>query len=50
VTSFRGRPEQKTVDVILRADNTIRMGLRKVFKKGVVENPHVYKKPPQASK
>jgi Rps23 Pro-64 3,4-dihydroxylase Tpa1-like proline 4-hydroxylase len=44
VTSFRGRPEQKAVDVILRADNTLRMGLRKVFKKGVVENPHVYKK------
>ncbi|MDB5017692.1 MAG: 2OG-Fe(II) oxygenase [Mucilaginibacter sp.] len=47
VTSFRGRPEQKVVDVILQADNSLRMGLRKVFKKGVVENPHVYKKPPQ---
>jgi Rps23 Pro-64 3,4-dihydroxylase Tpa1-like proline 4-hydroxylase len=45
VTSFRGRPEQKTVDIILRADNTLRMGIRKVFKQGVVENPHVYKKP-----
>lgn len=44
VTSFRGRPEQKTVDLILRVDSTVRMGLRKVFKKGVVENPHVYKK------
>jgi Rps23 Pro-64 3,4-dihydroxylase Tpa1-like proline 4-hydroxylase len=44
VTSFRGRPEQKAVDLILRADNTLRMGLRKVFKGGVVENPHVYKK------
>lgn len=44
VTSFRGRPEQKTVDLLLRADNNIRMGIRKVFKKGVIENPHVYKK------
>ncbi|MBB6127049.1 2OG-Fe(II) oxygenase [Mucilaginibacter lappiensis] len=44
VTSFRGRPEQKTVDAILRVDNSLRMGLRKVFKKGVIENPHVYKK------
>ena len=44
VTSFRGRPEQTTVDLILRADNKIRMGLRKIFKKGVIENPHVYKK------
>jgi hypothetical protein len=23
----------------------LRMGLRKVFKKGVKENPHVYKRP-----
>ncbi len=46
VTSFRGRPEQKAVDVILRADNSIRSGIRKVFKKGMVEkNPHMYKKP-----
>ena len=47
VTSFRGRPEQKTVDLLLRVDSTVRMGIRKVFKKGVVENPHVYKKPKQ---
>lgn len=45
VTSFRGRPEQTVVDAILRVDSTLRMGLRKIFKKGVVENPHVYKKP-----
>jgi Rps23 Pro-64 3,4-dihydroxylase Tpa1-like proline 4-hydroxylase len=44
VTSFRGRPEQKAVDTILRVDNSVRMGIRKVFKKGIVENPHVYKK------
>lgn len=44
VTSFRGRPEQKAVDVILRVDNTVRMGLRKIFNKGITEKPHVYKK------
>jgi len=47
VTSFRGRPEQKAVDLILRADASLRMGLRKIFRKGIVENPHVYKKDDQ---
>ncbi len=44
VTSFRGRPEEKIKDKILQADAKLRMGIRKVFKKGIVENPHVYKK------
>jgi len=44
VTSFRGRPENKFKDVILQFDAMLRMGLRKIFKKGVKENPHVYKK------
>ena len=44
VTSFRGRPEQKIRDVILQADSVLRMGIRKVFSKGVVETNHVYKK------
>jgi len=44
VTSFRGRPGQKVKDVILQADAFLRMGVRKVFKKGITENPHVYKK------
>jgi Rps23 Pro-64 3,4-dihydroxylase Tpa1-like proline 4-hydroxylase len=44
VTSFRGRPEQKVRDFVLRADIAARMALRKVFKMGVVENKHVYKK------
>ncbi|WP_334126283.1 2OG-Fe(II) oxygenase [Empedobacter brevis] len=43
VTSFRGRPEQKVLDRVLQVDNALRMGVRKVFKKGIVENPHVYK-------
>ncbi|MFT5890770.1 MAG: Rps23 Pro-64 3,4-dihydroxylase Tpa1-like proline 4-hydroxylase [Dokdonia sp.] len=44
VTSFRGRPGQYVIDKILQVDSKIRMGLRKVFKKGIRENPHVYKK------
>lgn len=44
VTSFRGRPEQLVVDKILKADIALRTGIRKVFKKGIVENKHVYKK------
>ena len=44
VTSFRGRPDQKILDQVLQVDNALRMGVRKIFKKGIVENPHVYKK------
>jgi Rps23 Pro-64 3,4-dihydroxylase Tpa1-like proline 4-hydroxylase len=44
VTSFRARPGQKVKDLILATDAKLRMGLRKIFKKGVRENPHRYKK------
>lgn len=44
VTSFRGRPEHKVTDAILQLDSWLRMTLRKFFKKGIKENPHVYKK------
>lgn len=44
VTSFRGRPEQKITDAVLKVDTFLRMSLRKIFKKGIIENPHVYKK------
>lgn len=44
VTSFRGRPEQKLRDLVLRFDIAARSALRKVFKSGIKENPHVYKK------
>jgi Rps23 Pro-64 3,4-dihydroxylase Tpa1-like proline 4-hydroxylase len=44
VTSFRGRPENKITDLILKTDTWLRMNLRKIFKKGVKENPHYYKK------
>lgn len=45
VTSFRGRPENKLSDFVLRLDAQIRMIVRRFFKKGIKENPHVYKKP-----
>ena len=44
VTSFRGRPENKITDIILKTDTWLRMNLRKFFKKGIKENPHYYKK------
>ncbi len=44
VTSFRGRPEHQFTDLILQCDTFLRMSIRKIFKKGIVENPHVYKK------
>ena len=44
VTTFRGRSSEKVKDLILRADNTLRSKIRKLFKKGVRENPHQYKK------
>ncbi|HEY2861489.1 MAG TPA: 2OG-Fe(II) oxygenase [Terracidiphilus sp.] len=44
VTSFRGRPEQPVRDLVLQCDVALRQGIRKVFRKGVVENPHVYKR------
>lgn len=44
VTTFRGFPHQKIRNIILTVDSKVRMGIRKVFKKGLVDNPHVYKK------
>ena len=44
VTSFYGRPENKLADKILKIDNFLRMTIRKFFKTGIKENPHVYKK------
>ncbi len=44
VTTFRGRPSEKLKDFILQIDNKVRQGLRVVFKKGLRENPHHYKK------
>lgn len=44
VTSFRGRPENKFTDLILRVDSLLRMQIRNFFKKGIKANPHYYKK------
>lgn len=44
VTTFRGRPSEKIKDSLLKLDNFTRSIVRKVFKKGVRENPHQYKK------
>jgi Rps23 Pro-64 3,4-dihydroxylase Tpa1-like proline 4-hydroxylase len=43
VTSFRGRPENKFIDFLLKTDTKVRMSIRKIFKNGIKENPHVYK-------
>lgn len=44
VTSFRGRPEQPVRDIVLQGDGALRQGIRKIFRRGIVENPHYYKK------
>jgi len=44
VTSFRGRPNQIIRDLYLRFDSTIRMGVRRLFSKGIVKTNHLYKK------
>lgn len=43
VTTFRGWPKQKLSNLTLYIDTKLRMGIRKFFKKGFRENPHVYK-------
>ena len=49
VTSFRGWPKQKLLNFILTLDSKLRMGLRKLFSKGIRPNPHVYKKDEEES-
>ena len=44
VTTFRANKNEKAKDFILKIDNFVRGSIRKVFKKGVRENPHQYKK------
>ena len=44
VTSFRGRPEHKVTDFILRIDANFRMLIRHLFKKGIVDTKHRYEK------
>ncbi|AUC83619.1 2OG-Fe(II) oxygenase [Lacinutrix sp. Bg11-31] len=45
VTKFRGRPNQTLTNLFLDCDSSLRMLVRKVFKKGVRKNPHIYNKP-----
>lgn len=44
ITTFRGRPTENFRDFILKLDNNFRTGLRRIFRKGIRENPHQYKK------
>lgn len=44
VTKFRGRPEETLKNFILDTDASLRMLVRKIFKKGIRKNPHVYNK------
>ena len=44
VTTFRGRKSEKFKNIVLRLDNILRSSIRKIFKKGIRENPHRYQK------
>jgi len=44
VTTFRGRPEEKSKDIVLRLDSFLRESLRKIFRKGFGKKSHQYKK------
>ena len=44
VTKFRGRPGEKLKNFVLDTDANLRMLVRKLFKKGIRKNPHIYKK------
>lgn len=45
VTSFRGWPQQKAADLVMRADNALRLAIRKIGGNWLFRNPHVYEKP-----
>jgi Rps23 Pro-64 3,4-dihydroxylase Tpa1-like proline 4-hydroxylase len=42
VTSFRARPEQPIRNLALRADNALRMGIRRLIRRGVMNKDHLY--------
>jgi Rps23 Pro-64 3,4-dihydroxylase Tpa1-like proline 4-hydroxylase len=44
VTKYRGRPKDTLTNLVLDMDASLRMLIRKVFKKGIRKNPHIYKK------
>lgn len=43
VTKFRGRPKETVTNIVLDIDANLRMLIRKIFKKGIRKNPHIYK-------
>ena len=43
ITTFRGRPTERFKNLILKTDGFLRSSVRKLFKKGIRENPHHYK-------
>jgi len=43
VTSFRGRPEEKIYNIMLRFDSYVRMLIRKIFRYGIRNQSHIYK-------
>ena len=44
VTTFRGRPEEPVRNLVLRCDAALRMGVRRMFTKGVTKPKHLYAK------
>lgn len=44
VTSFRARPEQPLLDLVLRADSSVRSCVRKIAAKGLFKTNHYYAK------
>ncbi|CAL2078341.1 2OG-Fe(II) oxygenase [Tenacibaculum sp. 190524A02b] len=44
VTTFRVGSKNRKLDLVLKSDNLLRKTVRKIFKKGIRENPHQYKK------
>lgn len=44
ITKFRGRPEETLKNIVLDIDANLRMFVRRLFKKGIRKNPHVYNK------
>jgi hypothetical protein len=44
VTSFRGRPEERIRDFVLRTDASLRQAVRKLFPEGVKKTSHHYDK------
>jgi hypothetical protein len=43
VTKFRGFPEERLKDVVLRGDATLRTAVRKVRRQGLVATRHIYR-------